>query len=109
ADCNRLRSLTIVRPERRVTPAEYDAPADFDAVSEINLVPGRDDTAITQNENGIDWIDDLGIRDRVDLVHPDYLAVSSQSYFRTAANHVQVSDARMVFDVEFFDACDDVE
>ena len=70
---------------------------------------GRDDTAITQNKYRIDWINNFGIGDRVDLVQANDLAVSTECYFRSAANDVQVSDADVVFDHDLLDTRDDVE
>lgn len=70
---------------------------------------GSNDTAITQDEHGLDWVDDVRVRDRVDLVHPEYLAISTEIYFVSAANDVEMSDAHVVFHKQLLDARDDVE
>ena len=72
-------------------------------------MPRCDDAAITQDKNRIDWIDDFGIGDRVDLVHSDDLAISSQAHFVSAANDIQVADANVIFDRNLLNARDDVK
>ena len=69
----------------------------------------RDDAAITQNKNRIDWIDDFGIGDRVDLVQADDLAVSTQAHFVATANDVQMADADVIFNHDLLNARDDVK
>ncbi len=70
---------------------------------------GGDDAAIAEQKHRIDLVDDVRIGDRVDLVHADELAVSTQAHFVSTANDVQMADADVVFDRNLSNARDDVE
>src|SRR5688572_7396428 len=72
-------------------------------------MPCRDDTAIADYQRRIDRVHDFRIRNRIDLVEPDDLGISSQAHEVAAANDVQMSDAHVVFDDQFLHARDDVE
>ena len=96
-------------PERRVSASEYYPAADLDSIRKVDFMSGGDDAAITKKKNRVDLVDDFGIRNGVDLVHPNDLAVASQTDFRSAANDIQVTDTHVIFNREFLDARDDVE
>ncbi len=70
---------------------------------------GGDDAAIAENKYRIDLVDDLRIGNRVDLVHPDYFAVATQTHGRAAANDIQVTDTHVVADRKLLYACDYVQ
>src|SRR3954464_179390 len=98
-----------MRPQRRVAATEDHAPANLHAIGKVYFMPGGDDTAIPQNEARIDLIHHVGLGNGVDLVHADDFGVPSQTYFRTAANNIQMADTHVVPYGKFFNPRDHVE
>ncbi len=103
------RSLAIVRPERRISPSENDAAANLDSIGKVDLMSRGDNAAITEDKHRIDFIDNFGVGDRVDLVHPHYLAVASQTYLVAATNDIEMSDAHVVLDHDLLHSRHDVQ
>jgi hypothetical protein len=79
-------------PKRRVTATDYNSFPKLNAVGKVDLMRRRNNAALSQNKGLIDRIHDNWIRDRIDLVHPKYLAISANADVGASANNIQIPD-----------------
>ena len=91
-----------MRPERRVSPAEYDPFAELDTVGKIDLMRRHYHAARPKDKCRVNFINDVGFGDRVDLVEPYHLRVPPEPHLVAAANNVQVPDPRVVAHRQLF-------
>ncbi len=93
-----------MRPERGITTRQYRAASDFDSVGEVYLMSSCYDAAIPQQKPWIDWVNNIGVRNGVNLVQAHYFRIPSQRDFASPTNNVQMPNPNVLPDAQLFHA-----
>ncbi len=95
--------MPVVRPDRRIAPADNRAPADFNSIREVDFVTRSNNAAVPQGESRINWIHGVGLGNRIYFVHPHQLRVASQSNLCAAPDNVQVAYLHVITQLQICD------
>jgi hypothetical protein len=83
-------------PQRGIAATKNGPTANRNPVSKVDLVSGGDNASGAQKEARISRIHHLGVRYRIDLIHPNYFRISFQYNFIATANNIQMADSDVV-------------
>jgi hypothetical protein len=89
-------SLAIVCPNRGVATADDGPPTDLNSIGEVDFVAGRYDASRAKHKRWIGFVNNVRIRDRIDLVQSYNFSVSAQIHFVAATKDIQVTNAHVI-------------